>query len=217
MSLVASINGKISHPLDIPLGSYRDRYRLEWLRGQADALLYGAGTVRKDRRPIVFTYPAIAQLVSSVIPPIFVVCRTLDFDWSNPFWDTATQITICKMGQNELAQPPSHIRVRAFPTSATLRDVLIYMAELGHKHVLCEGGGQLFAFLLNEQLVDELFLTVSPWLIDGEGLPSIVSGDFEPARLRLVSSEVVDQEVFLCYRVPEKGSGSNLQATSTHA
>ncbi len=48
-------------------------------------------------------------------------------------------------------------------------------AEHGVRTLLCEGGPRLFTSLLHEGLVDELFLTLAPKLVAGDG-PTVTTG-----------------------------------------
>jgi 5-amino-6-(5-phosphoribosylamino)uracil reductase len=54
------------------------------------------------------------------------------------------------------------------------------------RSLLCEGGPTLFGALLQENLVDELFLTLAPKLTGGGSAPSISAGA-ELAELRIMS------------------------------
>jgi hypothetical protein len=60
---------------------------------------------------------------------------------------------------------------------ATLR------ADYGVRRVVCEGGPRLFRALLEEQLVDELHLTLAPRIFGGAGAPTLtgLAGDFPHA------------------------------------
>jgi riboflavin biosynthesis pyrimidine reductase len=76
-------------------------------------------------------------------------------------------------------------------------------AEHGVRSVLCEGGPTLNAALLGEDVLDELFLTVSPLLAAGTDPLTIVAGD-GPGRavpLELVWVLEGDGMLFLRYRV----------------
>jgi riboflavin biosynthesis pyrimidine reductase len=74
------------------------------------------------------------------------------------------------------------------PDEVTLPRVMRDLhGQFGVSTLLCEGGPTLFGSLVAEGLVDELFLTLSPKLVGGEGNPAIVSGPplLEPAALQL--------------------------------
>ena len=73
------------------------------------------------------------------------------------------------------------------------------------KHVACEGGPELFRSLLEEGLVDQLNLTIAPFLFGGKDAPTLTgtSLDFLPRSVRcsLKEMKVVGDECFLTYRV----------------
>lgn len=71
--------------------------------------------------------------------------------------------------------------------------------------VACEGGPTLFRGLLERGLVDQLNLTITPWLFGGADAPTLtgVAKDFLPksVRARLIDMRVVADECFLAYRI----------------
>jgi riboflavin biosynthesis pyrimidine reductase len=73
----------------------------------------------------------------------------------------------------------------------------------GVASLLCEGGPTLFAALLHEQLVDELFVTVAPKLAGGGHGPTIANGPElpEPAGARVVWALEHGGSLFLRYAV----------------
>jgi riboflavin-specific deaminase-like protein len=77
--------------------------------------------------------------------------------------------------------------------------------EYGVRTVACEGGPTLFRFLLEHDLVDQLNLTIAPYMFGGANAPTLtgLSKDFLPASLhcRLVDMRVVGKECFLTYRI----------------
>ena len=71
--------------------------------------------------------------------------------------------------------------------------------------VECEGGPTLFRSLLEHDLVDQLNLTIAPYMFGGANAPTLtgLSKDFLPASVhcRLVDMRVVGEECFLTYRI----------------
>ena len=74
--------------------------------------------------------------------------------------------------------------------------------------VACEGGATLFRALLERDLVDQLNLTIAPYLFGGASAPTLtgLSKDFLPATVRcsLKDMRVVGDECFLTYRVKHR-------------
>jgi riboflavin-specific deaminase-like protein len=76
--------------------------------------------------------------------------------------------------------------------------------------VACEGGASLFHALLKEGLVDQLNLTIAPYLFGGRDAPTLtgLSKEFLPASVHcsLVEMRTVGDECFVTYRIKRKRS-----------
>jgi 5-amino-6-(5-phosphoribosylamino)uracil reductase len=76
---------------------------------------------------------------------------------------------------------------------------------LGIENICFLGGSTLAASLFAAKFIDELWLTVCPFIYGGSAAPTPVSGSgFTPElapRLELLSVDRVEQELFLHYRV----------------
>jgi 2,5-diamino-6-(ribosylamino)-4(3H)-pyrimidinone 5'-phosphate reductase len=74
--------------------------------------------------------------------------------------------------------------------------------------VACEGGPTLFRSLLERGLVDQLNLTIAPYLFGGAKAPTLtgLSKEFLPASVHcsLIDMRVVGEECFLTYRIKRK-------------
>jgi riboflavin-specific deaminase-like protein len=71
--------------------------------------------------------------------------------------------------------------------------------------VACEGGPTLFRSLLERGLVDQLNLTIAPYMFGGANAPTLtgLSKEFLPASVHcgLIDMRVVGKECFLTYRI----------------
>ena len=83
--------------------------------------------------------------------------------------------------------------------------VTTQLTALGINTICFLGGSELAASLFAANFIDELWLTVCPFIYGGSAAPSPVSGSgFTPdsaPRLELLSVDRVEQELFLHYRV----------------
>jgi riboflavin-specific deaminase-like protein len=81
-------------------------------------------------------------------------------------------------------------------------------AEYKVRSVACEGGAALFRSMLELGLVDQLNLTIAPYLFGGANAPTLtgVSKEFLPASVRcsLTDMRVVGDECFLTYQIKLK-------------
>ena len=81
-------------------------------------------------------------------------------------------------------------------------------AEYKVRTVACEGGPTLFRALLERGLVDQLNLTIAPYLFGGAGAPTLtgLSKEFLPASVHcsLTDMRVIGDECFLTYRIKSR-------------
>src|SRR5512139_2148655 len=85
-NMVAGLDGSLSwHGRVGELSSASDRSLFVRLRGLADGVLVGAGTVRAEGYGPV-RLPTDGH---EAVPPLVVVSRSLDLDWSAPLWAAA--------------------------------------------------------------------------------------------------------------------------------
>jgi 5-amino-6-(5-phosphoribosylamino)uracil reductase len=90
--------------------------------------------------------------------------------------------------------------------SVDLRRMLQQLrSEYGVRRVACEGGAELFRALLELRLVDQLNLTITPYIFGGKTAPTLTGRRtaFLPASVRcsLVEMRMVGEECFLRYRL----------------
>src|SRR5256885_589326 len=80
--------------------------------------------------------------------------------------------------------------------------------DYGVRTVACEGGATLFRALLEHDLVDQLNLTIAPYLFGGATAPTLtgLSKDFLPRSVRCTLTEMrtVGEECFLTYRIKRR-------------
>src|SRR5947208_16843426 len=83
--------------------------------------------------------------------------------------------------------------------------------------VACEGGATLFRSLLEHGLIDELNLTIAPYLFGGAGAPTLtgLSKEFLPASVHcsLSNMPVAGEECFLTYRIRRKKPATSKRRT----
>lgn len=183
------------------------------LRDLADVVLVGAGTVRtegyhkvrvSERRLEIRRRYGLADTV-----PIAVVSRSLRLDPdADVFADPSgprTLVLTCAAGDPAVRDA---LAERAEVISCGEEDVDLAAArsELesrGLTRILSEGGPTLFGDLARTGVMDELCLSITPFLA-GPGAMRIVSGELwpgEPRRLRLNGLLEEDGALFCRYRV----------------
>jgi riboflavin-specific deaminase-like protein len=165
------------------LGDDGDRAMFHGLREQVDAVLAGTGTLRSERygrmlgkaerrerrlqrglraEPLAVMITRTGDVPTDI--PLFaepeaniVIFAPAEIDTS----ECAAQVEIVKLDPGELTQTTALRRLRT---------------EYGIRTLLCEGGPTLFGALLQEEVADELFLTLAPTLAGGGRGPTITAG-----------------------------------------
>lgn len=200
-AVVAGHAGGLSSPAD------RTHYRS--LRTAADACLVGPATLviesysslldphQRERReslglapePLLVTIsrrldPRLAELEIFNIPgrPVLV------------YTESADELPACS-GDVEL--------VRFGPGSLSPAACVGDLASRGIAMLLCEGGPSLLGALFSAGLVDDLFLTVSPQVVGGDGVAVVEAPLFDPpVPMELRSVGRAGDHLFLHYAIP---------------
>jgi riboflavin biosynthesis pyrimidine reductase len=75
----------------------------------------------------------------------------------------------------------------------------------------CEGGPTLFRSLLEQCLIDQLNLTIAPYMFGGRNAPTLtgLSKEFLPASVHclLIDMRTIGDECFLTYRIKHTRQG----------
>lgn len=215
LNMVSSVDGRAA-----PGGTSRglagsaDRALFHALRAEADALLVGAGTARVERYGRVVRDPetraARAERGLSPDALLCVVSGRLRLPADLPLLNEPEQplvvITSVDHELERVAAPVHYLRARPL----VLRPLLERLhAEHGVGLLLCEGGPTLNAALIEEGLVDELFLTLAARLSAGPSAPAIVAEAASGAGVGLILASVLEHgsDLLLRYEVPSAGAG----------
>jgi riboflavin biosynthesis pyrimidine reductase len=209
VNMVASLDGAITiGDRSGGLGGPADKAVFSALRGVADVVMAGAGTVRAEgygpARPSAATRAARRDRGQAEVPQIAVVTRSLDLDLTSPLFTEAERPTIvitCATAPAERQGAVAGV-AELLVAGEDAVDLPAALAELGGRGaavVTCEGGPHLNADLLLADLVDEWDLTVSPVLVGGSAGRSTFGGHPSgPAAMRL--DRLLEDEDFLLTR-----------------
>ncbi len=177
------------------LGDDGDRAVFHGLREQVDAVLAGTGTLRIERYGRILGKAERRERRvargQSPEPLACVLTRSGEVPTDIPlFTEPEARIVVFSPveidGLRECAAQTELVMLD--PGELTVTTVLRRLrAEYGVASLLCEGGPTLFGSLLQEDVVDELFLTLAPLLAGGGMGPTISSGPelADPPKLQL--------------------------------
>ncbi|MHB8604615.1 MAG: RibD family protein [Thermoplasmatota archaeon] len=203
VNAATSADGKIAlrGAKTLTLSSKEDLVRVHKLRAEVDAILVGRGTVLADDPSLLVR----AELAGTKTPkqPLRVV---LDSQARTPpmakvLDGRAKTIIVTAAGVG--ARFPNAEVLEAGEGRVDLRLALRELAARGVKSVLVEGGATVIGAFLRAQLVDDLYVFVSPVIVGG-GAPSLVEGPgateaSHVLRLRLASVEKFGDGALLHY------------------
>jgi riboflavin-specific deaminase-like protein len=208
LNMVATLDGKAAvEGSTRGMGGEADREIFHLLRTQADALMAGAGTVRRERygRAVKTDAGRERREADGLAPePLTVVVSASgELPDDLPLLQAeGAPVVLATGSEREYADVPADV--------TTLRvgdDLPVLLARLREEHgvrsVLCEGGPTLNMHLLAAGLVDELFLSVDPVLVGGEDALTIVAGRplARPIAAELVSLLQAGGELFFRWRL----------------
>jgi riboflavin-specific deaminase-like protein len=216
MTLDGKITSRTFSPVDFT--SREDKAHLLRQRALGDAVLIGHRTLTRDNvrlgLPGTELRDARIRRGQSPYPLRVIVSNEGEIDHRlNLFQTDISPIVIFSTTR----MPRAH-RV-ALMTKATLhlsKARQVNLAQMLHRlrveykvrQVACEGGATLFRALLERDMIDQLNLTITPYLFGGANAPTLtgLSKDFLPKTVScsLREMRVVGDECFLTYKVRRK-------------
>ena len=216
VTFAMTVDGKITtrnfSPVDFT--SREDKLHLFRQRALADAVLIGHTSLKRDN--VRLSLPAElqqARIKRKQAPAplrvivsnkgridgrlkIFQSTSSLILVFSTTRMPRKTQATLGKKATLHLAESDD----------VDLAEMLRILRSQYHvRTIACEGGPTLFRSLLERGLVDQLNLTIAPYMFGGARAPTLtgLSKEFLPASVhcRLIDMWVVGEECFLSYRI----------------
>lgn len=204
----------------ISRGNDADRFLMGLLRSLSDAIVVGAGTLREDGgqswsvERLAPQHAADYRMLRRSDPRLVVVTRSGDLDVRSPALQAGATVLTSAAGASRLRRRlPASCEVEVLEGDRLAGTaVRAALRSLGHRRLLTEGGPHLLATFLRDEVLDELFLTLSPVLAgrDGHGRLGLVEGltlpseSFAGARLQSVKRH--GSFLFLRYALSRSGA-----------
>ena len=181
LSAAMTIDGKIaSKDGDPDISDEADWKEVHKLRTEVDAILVGKGTIIKDNPKLHIKYHdhdgyyrividsnLLTPIESNVIefkPDLYptIICTTENVDNERVKLFESKGIKILKSGEG---------------STVDVVNLLPKLYKIGIKSILLEGGGTLNWTFVKYNLVDEIRLTIAPWIVGGRNALSLVEGE----------------------------------------
>lgn len=197
-SVAMSLDGHIDDRSDrrLILSGPADLDRVDQVRAEVDAILVGAGTVRRDNPRLQVRDPVrVAARVAAGKPaqPLKVTITTSgDLDPAARFFAGDGPVVYA-------TKPVTGLPGTVVPVDS-LDMLLADLVGRGVERLLVEGGTAVHTEFLTAGLVDELHVAVAPIFVGDPGAPRFVgAGHFPAGRLKLVETRQIDDIVLLRY------------------
>ena len=191
MNVATGIDGKLS-PVGggkVNFGSAEDRALMEALRARADGVLIGGGTLRTEDPPLLIRDPEVQArrlaakgaahplniTLGSTLPEglaemdFFRAPETEKLVFTTERASAASRAMAARFARVEVVAPDESGRVDLF-------EVMRRLPGLGVRHLLLEGGGELNFSMLQAGLIDEIHLTLCPFVFGGRTAPTSFDG-----------------------------------------
>jgi 2,5-diamino-6-(ribosylamino)-4(3H)-pyrimidinone 5'-phosphate reductase len=217
INMAMTADGKItSASREYPrLTSDLDRQTMDRLRAEADAIVVGAGTLRADNPALHVRDAGMRAHRESLGKPAGLVRVAVTasgaLDGAERFFADepgGSRVVATTEGADprRLAALEERAEVwRLGSDRVDLPAMLQRLAGRGVRRVLVEGGGELNWCFVQQDLVDELYVTVAPVLLGGREAPTLLEGQGLPMelqkRLRLLDLRREGDEIYCRYAV----------------
>jgi 5-amino-6-(5-phosphoribosylamino)uracil reductase len=216
VNFIASLDGAVTmEGRSEGLGSPGDKRIFDLLRALSDVVLVGHGTASTEGYGPITATTRVGRLRAAlgrpITAPIAVVSRRASLDPLGRLVADAVSPTIvvtCETSDPErrsaLEAAGAHVIVCG-DDEVDLPTALDRLADLGLEQVLSEGGPQLFHSMLDAGVVDELDMSIAPFLVGGEArLLEAALGTAQRLELHQLLEE--DETLFARYAVAAAGA-----------
>jgi 5-amino-6-(5-phosphoribosylamino)uracil reductase len=215
-----TVDGKITtknfSPVDFT--SREDKTHLLRQRALGDAVLIGHSTLKHDNVRLGVPDPKMREARiargQSPYPLRVIVSSEGRIDASLKIFQVDISPIVIFSTIRMPARYQKALREKATLHLSTARSVdLAWLLQqlwrdYGVRTVACEGGATLFRALLEQDLVDQLNLTIAPYLFGGANAPTLtgLNKEFLPRSIRcsLTEMRTVGEECFLTYRIKHR-------------
>lgn len=206
VNMITTLDGRAAvHGDTKQLGSEADTEHLLGLRTRFDAVMIGGGTMRAERYGrIISRSSGRRRREDAGLKPdalAVIISGNLDLPFDAPlFTDGNGRVLIFT---RKTAAPETATRVDLVTSDGVIdpASVLAHLRrEEGIRALLCEGGPHLFGQMIAGDLVDDLFLTITP-VVTGGDAPHILEANLpEQAGFSLAGLVEAEGDLFARYR-----------------
>ena len=208
LSAAITLDGKIGQKnKQIVLSSKSDKIRVHKLRSKSDAILVGKNTVQQDDPLLTVRYTKGKNPIRIILDShgtiknnskIIKTCKRV------PTMVVVSEL-VSKSNLNRLQKLPIDVIICG-KTQVNITKLLTILSKKGIKNVLLEGGGTLNRSFLKKNLIDEMVIALTPYVLGSENTVSLFEGISFPSLkmklpLKLKTVKKSGNEIILNYKI----------------
>lgn len=179
LSAAMTLDGKIATKKgDSRLSSKQDKVRIHKLRSKVDAILVGSNTVKRDDPMLTVRY------TKGKNPLRVILDSKAEINLKSQIIKTCKKIpTILAVSKKASKQNISNLKKHSLEivvvgeNKINIKNLLKALSKKKIKTLLVEGGGTVNWEFIKQGLVDEMIVTVTPYLVGGQKAISLVEGE----------------------------------------
>lgn len=208
LSAAMTLDGKIETKMSkLKLSSKKDTVRVHKLRAKADAILIGKNTLEIDN-PTLSVRHTVGKNPTRIILDSHGTIKS-----SSKILQTCDKIQTIIVTTN-LISAANLSRLRKFPiqiitcgsSSVSISKLLKILHNKGIKKIIVEGGGTINWSFLKHGFVDELIITIAPYILGGSNSKTLVEGDgfknlLSATKLKLKKIQKINNELVVFYKI----------------
>ena len=206
LSSAISIDGKIATETgDSKLSSKKDLIRLHKLRSQVDAILVGKNTVNKDNPLLTVRYSKGKNPIRIVLDSRGTISKESKILQTSDKVQTIIVVSKKITKRNLLKLKNFSVEIMIIgENQVNIKSLIKNLEKRKIKSVLLEGGGTINWEFIKHNLVDEFFITVTPFILGGKRAITLVQGEgfdkiSKSPKLRLDNIKRLENDLVLHY------------------
>ena len=207
LSAAITLDGKIGlKNKHIVLSSKSDKIRVHKLRSKSDAILVGKNTVQQDDPLLTVRYVKGKNPIRIILDSNGTIkndSRIIKTSKQIPTIIIVSEI-ITKSNLNRLQKLPIDVIVCG-KNQVNIVKLLSILSKKGIKTILLEGGGTLNRSFLKKNLIDEMIIALTPYILGSENTINLFEGMSFPSLkmklpLKLKNVQKYGNEIILNYK-----------------
>ena len=207
LSAAVTLDGKIGQRNQkIVLSSKSDKTRVHKLRSKFDAILVGKNTIGQDDPLLTVRYVKGKNPIRIILDSRGTIKNTSKIIKTSKNVPTiiVTSQLVSKKNLNRLQNLPLDVIVCG-KNQVDIRKLVPILYKKGIKKILLEGGGTLNLSFLKNNLINEIIITVTPFVLGSTNSVNLFEGILKSTKnllsFKLKNVQKISNEVILNYEV----------------